>query len=144
MTSRERFLKVLNGEVPDRVPVTLFIQDSGHFINQMYPDIDPWDFEALQLKVIECQKQLGVDVFVRVLFCTDDSYHFIIGGVDIDHQTESWQVKTTEVRKNESTLLKQSKITTPGGRSVCENRFGICRLLKPGKIIWQDKTIRST
>ena len=115
MTSRERFLRVLNGEMPDRVPVTLFIQDTGHFLNQMYPDIDPWDFETLQLKVIECQKQLGVDVFVRVLFCTDDSYHFIIGGVDIDHQTENWQVKTTEVRKNESTLLKQSEITTPDG-----------------------------
>lgn len=115
MTSRERFLKVLNGEIPDRVPVTLFIQDSGHFINQMYPDIDPWDFEQLQLKVIECQKELGVDVFVRVLFCTEDSYHFIIGGVDIDHETENWEVETTETMKNESTLLRKSKIRTPGG-----------------------------
>jgi len=115
MTSRERFLKVLRGEQPDRVPVTLFIQDSGHFINQMYPNIDPWDFETLQLKVIECQKQLGVDVFVRVLFCTDDSYHFIIGGVDIDQQTENWQVETVDVRKDASTLLRQSKITTPDG-----------------------------
>jgi uroporphyrinogen-III decarboxylase len=32
MTSRERFLKVLQGEMPDRVPVTLFIQDQGHFL----------------------------------------------------------------------------------------------------------------
>jgi len=115
MTSRGRFLKVLNGEIPDRTAVTLFIQDSGHFINQMYPEIDPWDFETLQLKVIECQKQFGVDVFVRVLFCTDDSYHFIIGGVDIDHETENWEVKTTESMKNESTLLRKSKIRTPDG-----------------------------
>ena len=59
MTSRERFLKVLNGELPDRVPVTLFIQDSGHFLNQMYPDIGTWELEALQLKVIELQKGLS-------------------------------------------------------------------------------------
>ena len=32
MTSRERFLAVLRGEMPDRVPVTLFIQDQGHFL----------------------------------------------------------------------------------------------------------------
>ena len=41
MTSRERFLKVINGETPDRVPVTLFMADQGHFINQVYPDVDP-------------------------------------------------------------------------------------------------------
>ncbi len=53
MNSRERFLAVLDGRMPDRVPVTLFICDQGHFLNQMYPDVDPWDFETLQLKVIE-------------------------------------------------------------------------------------------
>jgi uroporphyrinogen-III decarboxylase len=115
MTSRERFLKVLNGEMPDRVPVTLFIQDSGHFLNQMYPDIGPWELESLQLKVIELQRQLGVDVFVRMLFCTDDSFHWLIGGVDIDHETDNWQVETTEHWKDDSTLLKESKITTPDG-----------------------------
>lgn len=128
MTPRERFLKVLNGEMPDRVPVTLFIQDMGHFLNQMYPDIDPWDFELLQLKVIELQKQLGVDVFARMLFCTDDSFHFIIGGVDIDQQTENWQVETREEQKG-PTLLKKSKIITPDGvltqeLSIFEERKG--------------------
>jgi hypothetical protein len=48
MTPRERFLTTFRGEMPDRVPVTLFIQDQGHFINQVYPDVDPWDFETLQ------------------------------------------------------------------------------------------------
>ena len=48
MTPRERFLKVLAGEMPDRVPVTLFIQDKGYFLNQNYPNIDPWDHETLQ------------------------------------------------------------------------------------------------
>ena len=115
MTSKARFQTVLNGQIPDRLPVTLFIQDSGHFLNQLYPDIDPWDFETLQLKVIELQKQLGVDVFVRMLFCTDDSWHWMFGGVDIDHQTDTWQIETTEHPKDEKTVLKRSKITTPGG-----------------------------
>ena len=129
MTSKERFLKVLQGHIPDRVPVTLFIQDSGHFINQVYPDIDPWELEALQLKVIELQKQLGVDVFVRMMSCTDDSFHWMWGGVDVDHQTENWQIETTEFNKDDKTRIKSSKITTPDGvltqqMSVHEGRKG--------------------
>jgi len=46
MTSRQRFLKVFRGELPDRVPVTLFLADQGHFLNQVYPDVDPWDFDT--------------------------------------------------------------------------------------------------
>jgi len=42
------------------VPVTLFIVDQGHCINQVYPDVDPWDFETLQLKVIE-----NLEAYVR-------------------------------------------------------------------------------
>ncbi len=129
MTSKERFQTVLDGQIPDRVPVTLFIQDSGHFLNQLYPDIDPWDFETLQLKVIELQKQLGVDVFVRMLFCTDDSWHWMFGGVDIDHQGENWEIETTEHAKDDKTLIKRSKITTPDGvltqeMSIHEGRKG--------------------
>ncbi len=123
MTSRERFKKVLNGQLPDRVPVTLFIQDSGHFLDQLCPNIDPWDLEALQLKVIELQKQLGADVFVRVLWCTDDSHHLFVGGVDVDHQSENWEVKNEFVRKNESTLIKKSTIRTPGGVITQEQSF---------------------
>ena len=83
MTSRERFQAVFRGELPDRVPVTLFIQDQGHFINQMYPDIDPWDYRAIQLKVIEISRQLGADVFVRLLFGTLD-----LAGPDVTERLE--------------------------------------------------------
>ena len=114
MTSRERFLKVLSGEMPDRVPVTLFIQDQGHFLNQNYPDVDPWDYETLQLKVIELQKQLGVDVFVRMLFGVNDPFWIHFGGLNIYEQTENWEVKTEEIH-SENTLKKVSTIRTPGG-----------------------------
>ncbi len=46
MTGRERFEAVFRGEIPDRVPVTLFIQDQGHFLEQMRPDADPHDHLA--------------------------------------------------------------------------------------------------
>ena len=132
MTSRERFLKVLKGEMPDRVPVTLFIVDQGHFINQMYPDIDPWNFPELQLKVIEIQKQLGCDVFVRLAYDVNDPLHIHMGGVDITQQTENWEVDTKEIM-NGNTLIKQSTIKTPGGTITQE--FSINEI-RPGTFMY--------
>ncbi len=43
MTSRDRILKVLDGEIPDRVPVCLFIHDEVNFLTQIYTDLDPGD-----------------------------------------------------------------------------------------------------
>ncbi len=132
MTPRERFLKVLNGEMPDQVPTTLFILDQGHFISQVYPDIDPWDFAALQLKVIELQKQLGCDVFVRMLFDINDPFWLHFGGVDITQQTENWEVKTEEVW-NGNTKILRSEIHTPGG--VLTQDFSINEL-RPGTFMY--------
>ncbi|MCX6623243.1 MAG: hypothetical protein NTY38_19695 [Acidobacteria bacterium] len=114
MTARERFLKVLNGEMPDRVPVTLFICDGGHFLSQAYPDVSPWDFEANQLKVIEIQKQFGADVFVRLLYGVNDPLFIHMGGVNVSEQTADWEVRTDEVRNGE-TVTRRSTIRTPGG-----------------------------
>ena len=114
MTSRERFLKVFNGELPDRAPVTLFIVDGGHFISQMYPDIDPMDFETIQLKVIEFQKQIGCDVFVRILYYVDGFLNIIHGGADVSQETENWEVHTEDIW-NDNTLIKRSTIRTPDG-----------------------------
>lgn len=122
MTSRERFLHAMNGSMPDRVPVTLFIADQGHFISQVYPEVDPWDFPALQLKVVEIQKQLGLDVFLRMLYDLTDPLHIHMGGLDITHQTENWEIKTEEYR-NGNTLVKKSVIKTPGG--TLEQEFSI-------------------
>jgi len=128
MTTRGRFLKVFNGEMPDRVPVTLFIADQGHFLNQMYPDIDPWDFLTLQLKVLELQKQLGADVFVRLLYGINDPLSIHMGGLNVEQQSENWEVCTKEIQ-NGNTLIKRSTIKTPDGIltqdfSINENRKG--------------------
>ena len=127
MTSRERFLKVFNGGIPDRVPVTLFVQDQGHFLNQMYPDIDPWDFLRLQLKVVELQKQLGCDVFVRLLFGINDPLSIHMGGLNVDQQTENWEVHTKEI-KDGPTLIIRSTIRTPDG--VLTQDFSIHEIRK--------------
>lgn len=127
MNSRERFLKTINGEITDRVPATFFILDQGHFISQVYPDIDSFDFPALQLKVIEIQKQLGADVFVRMLFDVNDPLHIHMGGLDVSQQNENWEVNTVETR-NGNTLIKSSTIRTPDG--VLTQDFSINEIRK--------------
>jgi uroporphyrinogen decarboxylase len=114
MTSRERFLKVIKGEIPDRVPVTLFMVDQGHFLNQLYPGIDPLDYETLQLKVIEAQKQLGADVFVRQLFWVNDPLSIHMGGLDVSRETENWEVKN-EIKTDNNSKITRSTIKTPAG-----------------------------
>lgn len=114
MNSRERLLKTINGEVTDRVPVSLFIQDHGHFIHQLHPEIDPLDYEQLTFKVIDYQKSLSCDVFVRMIF---DLYHplgICLGGVDDGHETASWKVSTVETIEGNN-LIRISIITTPDG-----------------------------
>jgi len=114
MTSRERFLAVVRGEIPDRVPVTLFICDGGHFINQLYPDIDSWDFERLQLAVIEVEKQFGADVFVRMLYGVNDPLFIHMGGLNVSVETENWEVKTEEISHG-NTSIRRSTVRTPDG-----------------------------
>jgi uroporphyrinogen decarboxylase len=125
LTSRERFLKVFNGQIPDRVPVTLFIIDQGHFIEQMYPDINPNNYEELQLKVIEIQKQLGVDVFVRMLFGINDPLGVHFGGLNVSQQTENWQIKKEKFEKGATKIIR-STISTPDGQLTQE--FSIYQL----------------
>ena len=81
MNGRERLLTVLNGERADRVPVTLFIQGQGHFITQVNPETDPWDFIAIQKNVIDYQKSLGLDVHARMLFFNPHKPVFCPSGV---------------------------------------------------------------
>jgi len=126
MNSRERFMKVINGEMPDRVPVTLFIFEQGHFINQVYPELDSWDFLTVQKKVIDIQRELGVDVFVRIAFFNDIPLTYYMG-LNINQQTEKWEVETKDIIKG-NTTIKRSTIKTPDG--VLTQDFSINELRK--------------
>ncbi len=132
MNSRERFLAVLDGKMPDRVPVTLFIVDQGHFINQVYPHVDPQDFETLHLKVIEIQRQLGVDVFVRMCYGLNDPLSIHMGGLNVSRQTDDWEVHTKESRQG-NTTRQHSTIRTPDG--VLTQEFS-CNELRPGTFVY--------
>ncbi len=100
--------------MPDRVPVTLFLCDGGHFLNQLCPEIDPLDHEQAQLKVIEIQKQFGADVFVRMLYGVNDPLFIHMGGLNVTIETENWEVKTEEITHG-NTRIRRSVIRTPAG-----------------------------
>ncbi len=114
MTSRERLLTVLSGGAPDRVPVCLFIADQGHYINQLYPDVDPFDFESIQMKIVEYQMELGCDVFLRILYGLNDPLSIHTGGLNVSRSTENWEV-STEVLQRDTVRIERSLIRTPGG-----------------------------
>jgi uroporphyrinogen-III decarboxylase len=114
MTSRERFLAVIEGRTPDRVPVTLFICDGGHFLNQMHPEIGPDEAERAQLAVIELQRQFGADVFVRMLYGVNDPLFIHMGGVNTALQTENWEVRSERIEHGD-THIERSTIRTPAG-----------------------------
>lgn len=130
MTSRERLLSALNGKKADRVPVTLFIQSQGHFVRQLDENIDPWNFELLQKKVIDYQRSLGLDVHVRMLFFIPNNpvfAHFDL--LNVERETKEWKIKKEEVVDGTTTNYHY-EITTPEGVltqtfSINENRPGI-------------------
>lgn len=114
MNPRERLLKVINGGMPDRVPATLFISAYGSFLKQLYPNIDRDDKLTPYLKIIEIQKQLGADVFIRVAFEDDNLQGLRQEGLNVDQQAENWEVRTEEIKIGDS-LVRRSAIKTPEG-----------------------------
>ena len=93
MNSKERLLTVLKGKRADRVPVTLFMQGQGHFITQLYPDTDPWDFVAIKSDIIEFQRNLGIDINIRMLFFNGhDPVFLAMGGLNVYTESENWEV----------------------------------------------------
>ena len=130
MTSRERLLTALNGGTPDKMPVTLFIQSQGHFVTQLAPEIDPWDFEALQKRIVDFQREMGVDVHVRMLFFNPYEPVFAFCNLlNVDQQTPEWQIET-EIEEKGNTKAYHHTITTPEGKltqtfCINEERPGI-------------------
>jgi len=133
MNGKERLLTVINGKKADRVPVTLFIQGQGHFISQIYPDTDPWDFVTLQKNVIDYQKSLGLDVHARMLFFNSHKPVFAhFGHLNAEVQAENWDVKHRE-ETNGNTVLHKYEIKTPEG--TLKQTFSINEL-RPGTYMY--------
>lgn len=133
MNSRERYLNTFKGIKTDRVPVSLFIVEQGHFMTQVCPDTDPWDHVRQFADVIAFEKEMGADVFVRLLAeLYAPALHVIYGGVDISQQTENWEVATTQYQNGNSKVLR-STIRTPGGN--LEQEFTINEI-RPGTFMY--------
>jgi len=113
MNSRDRINLVLNGKIPDRVPVTLFILDEGHFLKQVYPDIALNDYINNNLKVIDIQRNLGADIHLRLWKGCMPVWMFG-GGFNTETTTDTWmlQKEITKTTESEKTI---SKVKTPAG-----------------------------
>lgn len=59
MNARERITLTLNGEIPDRVPVSLFVQEE--FLSYMYPG----KIVDRVKDAVECAKYFGLDIMTR-------------------------------------------------------------------------------
>ncbi|MBC7334273.1 MAG: hypothetical protein H5T85_07455 [Actinobacteria bacterium] len=104
-------LKVINGQVPDRVPVSLFIHDEGNFLSQIYPDLDLEDPISCKFRLIDLERELGIDIILRMLHGIRP-FWASYGGLNTETQTENWEVRLEEYRRGKS-LVKNYLIKTP-------------------------------
>lgn len=111
MTSRERLIKTINGEIVDRVPVSLFIHDEGNFLKQVYSNLNLDNPLDGKLKLIDLQRELGVDINLRMLHGMTP-FWITYGGLNTETQTDNWEINLKEYRRGNS-LVKSYLIKTP-------------------------------
>jgi len=101
MTGRERILTVLKGEIPDRVPVGLFVQEE--YLGWFFPEKEQVD---RVIDAVECARILGFDLLTR-----DRKFevpHFM------KKSFGNWEVNE-KVKKDKGNLYRATEITTPDG-----------------------------
>jgi uroporphyrinogen-III decarboxylase len=113
MESRDRILSVIQGKEPDRVPVCIFIHDEGNFLLQVYPELDLRNPLDCKYKLIDLERELGVDLFIRLLHGIYPDW-IVYGGFNTEEQTETWEPSTEEIR-SANTILRKTKVITPDG-----------------------------
>jgi hypothetical protein len=104
MTSRERLLKVLTGQKPDRTPVTLFVTDTD--IEDGPPNciLDKRTHDTVA-DLIRFHEILGLDIMLRI---SVDVFEPIAFNIDTDDWKNSWEY-------SEDQKHLTHKITTTGG-----------------------------
>ena len=113
MTSRERIIGALEGKEIDRLPVTLFIVDEGHFLKQVRPDLDIFDYMENKKRCIDLHRELGVDVHLRMWNGCFPLW-LQTGGINTDASTKDWQVDLKK-RKTGESIITHAVVTTPDG-----------------------------
>lgn len=101
MTGRERILTVLQGEIPDRVPIGLFVQEE--FLAYYFPDRKEVD---RVVEGVECAKAFGFDILTRATsFSTP---HFF------RKSYLNWELQQETSHAN-GNIYRTTRITTPAG-----------------------------
>ncbi|HUT30732.1 MAG TPA: uroporphyrinogen decarboxylase family protein [Sedimentisphaerales bacterium] len=105
MTSRERLLRVLNGEVPDRTPITLFVTDTD--IEDGPPNcvLDRRTHDTIE-DLIRFHEILGIDIMLRI---SVDVFEPIAFDRDTDDWVNAWEISSDRKKLTHT-------ITTPEGR----------------------------
>ena len=109
MTSRERLLKVLNGEVPDRTPVTLFVTDTD--IEDGPPNcvLDRRTHDTIE-DLIKFHEVLSIDIMLRI---SVDVFEPIAFDHDTDDWVNAWEISTrSQLLEADSARLSASKVRT--------------------------------
>lgn len=101
MTSRKRLTVVLKGEIPDRVPVSFFVQEE--FLSWYYPGRK--NIRRLE-EAVDCARELGFDLMVRSK--NFETPHFM------KKSFINWELNSCE-RVEGSNLYMIFEIKTPKG-----------------------------
>ncbi len=132
MKSRERIINVIEGRISDRVPVCLFIHDEGNFLKQVYPELDLGNPLDCKYKLIDLERNYGLDLFIRLLHGIYPDW-IVYGGLNTETQTENWKI-TTEERKTTNTILKKTVVKTPDG--MLEQEFTVSESVEAPGTFW--------
>ena len=101
MTGRERILAVLKGEIPDRVPVGLFVQEE--YLGWFFPEKKQID---RVIDAVECSRILGFDLLTRDR--KFETPHFM------KKSFGNWKVNE-KVKIDKGNLYRFTEIITPDG-----------------------------
>ena len=92
MTSRQRFLAVLHGDMPDRVPATVHQWQVYHLRHYMHLEDD-----------LEAFRHCGLDAVIYPSW-------------PASVQNENWQISREQSDRGDGSLEIRLEINTPGGR----------------------------
>jgi hypothetical protein len=118
LSSRERILKVIRHEIPDRVPVTLFFASIPSFITILYPELPGLDRlvehpeEELEYcrRIVEFSREVGADLTLRPNWHRPPAIWMGINPEPSPH----WQVSVTTSRQGEN-VCEVLEVRTPRG-----------------------------
>jgi uroporphyrinogen decarboxylase len=121
LSSRERILKVLRHELPDRVPVTLFLAPQPSFVTTIHPDLpgmdalceNPAEAEWVYCrKIVEITRKLGADLVLRPIFYEPELYLCKVGLAP--YSGPNWNVSITTQREGDN-VVETMVVRTPKG-----------------------------